>query len=378
MAKGDKGGKKDKDNGKKRGERKERNRKTDRYGNVYDQRKDTWTARDKAEEEFGRGVAEPPPGELAEAELEVMNYKGKRGPKFKIAPSVVKFCTRMREVCGTSYRLDAGIAGEILEKDGIYSPSYSSIHKLAGKYLGTEKGDGISERAAPRTDRRSAEITDIRVPHKIKDAELMTARVFPCGREDGPRCFAADGTGQTLSSPGPYKKSMYGGRAKFVHHSALVDTETLRVAAYLTASDKVGDARVLPLLLDAAERGGHAIKRVFADGAYDSFDNWNAAAGKGIEFVVNIRPAAKKGLTSFERNEAIDIIGNIGRETRAILFGYGRRWKAEVFFSVFKRVFGDDVRARKFEMVSKCMDVKYELYNERQEILLRHLRGLGN
>jgi hypothetical protein len=36
--------------------------------------------------------------------------------------------------------------------------------------------------------------------------------------------------------------------------------------------------------------------------------------------------------------------------------GYGKRWIAEIFFSSFKRIFGEHVKARKFEnMVNELM-----------------------
>ena len=38
----------------------------------------------------------------------------------------------------------------------------------------------------------------------------------------------------------------------------------------------------------------------------------------------------------------IRIIWTIGRDLWALLFGYGRRWLAEVFFSVFKKAFRDN------------------------------------
>jgi transposase len=43
--------------------------------------------------------------------------------------------------------------------------------------------------------------------------------------------------------------------------------------------------------------------------------------------------------------------------------GYGRRWVAEIFFSSFKRIFGEHVRARKFgNMVNELM-IKATVYN---------------
>lgn len=382
MADGDKGGKTDKHSAKNRGEQKKRNKKTDRYGNVYDQRKGTWTARDKAEEEFGRTFTKTLDKERTDAELAVMNRSGKRGPPFRIAPSVVAFSMRLKEFCNKSYRAVAGMVKEHLEPLGIYCPTYSSARKLADKYLGTERGREIMEEASKLADAVFEEIlkyTDLQVPHEIDDAELMTVRVIPDRSGGRPRSVAADGSGQTLRSAGHWKRLVWGGTAgKFVHQHALVDIDTLEPIAFLIASDGVGDAKVLRILLEGALGGGHNIKKVLADSSYDTFCNWEAVAGKGIEFVVNLKSNARKGLKSFERNEEVGIVDTVGRELWAILFGYGRRWLVEVFFSVFKKVFGDSVHAQAFGMIAKCMDVKYGLYCERQRIISRHLGGLAN
>jgi len=382
MAKGDKGGKLDKTSGRKQGEQKKRNKKTDRYGNVYDQRKGTWTARDKAEEEFGRTLMGTIDKARIDAELAVMNRCGKRGPPFKIALSVVMFFMRLKEFFNKSYRVVAGMVKEQLEPLGIFCPTYSSARKLAVRYLGTDEGKGIMEKASELADAVFEEIlrfTDLRVPHDIDDAELMTARVIPDSSGGRPRRVAVDGSGQTLKSAGVWKRHVWGGASgKFIHQIAMVDIDTLEVVAFLIASDEVKDTKALPLLLAAAESGGHNIVMVLGDTSFDTFDNWKAVTGKGIEFVVNLRAGAKKGLKSFERNEEVGIIDTIGRELWSILFGYGRRWLVEVFFSVFKKVFGDRVRAHTFTMISKCMDVKYRMYCERQRILSKHLRGLVN
>ena len=382
MAKGDKGGKKDKPSVRKRGGQKKRNKKSNRYGYVYDQRKGTWTARDKAEEEFGRTLTRGLDKERVDAELAVMNHCGKRGPPFLIAPSVIVFLMRLKEFLNKSYRVIAGMVKEQLEPLGIYCPTYSSARKLAERYMGTEEGMKIMEKASELADAVFKEIlryTDLRVPHEIEDAELMTARVVPDSSGGRPRRVAVDGSGQTLMSTGAWKRRKWGGSSgKFAHQHAMVDIDTLEPIAFLTASDKVGDAKVLRILLEAALGGGHNIKKVFGDSSYDTFYNWEAVTGKKIEFVVSLKPNAKKGLDSFERNEEIGIVDTIGRELWATLFGYGRRWLVEVFFSVLKKVFGDSVHAHVFGMIAKCMDVKYSLYYERQKMIRRHLEGLTN
>ena len=42
---------------------------------------------------------------------------------------------------------------------------------------------------------------------------------------------------------------------------------------------------------------------------------------------------------------------------------YGKRWVAEIFFSSFKRIFGEYVKARKFENMVNELVIKAVLYN---------------
>jgi len=377
MAKGDKGGNKDKTGGKKRKNDVKRDKEKDRYGNKYDKRNGTWTARDKAEEEFGRKVNEVISKEHADAELAVMNFRGKRGRPFLIAPIVVVFFIRLKEFCGKSYRMTAGMVKERLEHLGIYCPTYSSAMKLTERYMRTEEGRKIMEEAARAIDTVFDELvrsTEFRVPNDVRDAEHMYVRVIP-DRSGGRRRRAIiDGSGQTIVSPGAWVRKTWGGKfGKFVHHSVMTDADTMEVIAFLVTSDEVNDSPVLPLLLAAAESGGHKITEILADGAYDNFANWDTVAEKGIRLTVNVRANGKKDKDYPERNSTIRIRDAIGHDMWSVFFGYGRRWMVEVFFSVFKKIFGDRVRAKRFDMISKSMDAKYGMYCERNDILSRHL-----
>ena len=380
MAKGDKGGKKDKAVGKKRKNDGKRDKERDRYGNKYDKRNGTWTVRDKAEEEFGKRVTEAVSKERTDAELAIMNFEGKRGRPFLIAPTVITFFVRLKEFCGKSYRMTAGMVKERLEHLGIYCPTYSSAGKLTERYVGTEEGRTIMEEAARTVDAVFTDIirsTEFRVPNDVKDAEHMYVRVIPDRSGGRARRVIIDGSGQTIVSPGEWMRKTWGGNhGKFVHHYVMTDADTMEVIAFLVTSDEVNDSPVLPLLLAAAGSGGHKVREILADGAYDNFANWDAVRERGVELTVNVRMNGTKNKDHPERNSLIRIRDAIGHDMWGVFFGYGRRWMVEVFFSVFKKIFGDNVRAHRFDMISKSMDTKYGMYRERNDILNRYLSAL--
>jgi len=43
--------------------------------------------------------------------------------------------------------------------------------------------------------------------------------------------------------------------------------------------------------------------------------------------------------------------------------GYGQRWMVEAFFSGFKRLFGEVVHAKRFEVMVKEIELKVWVYN---------------
>ena len=90
--------------------------------------------------------------------------------------------------------------------------------------------------------------------------------------------------------------------------------------------------------------------------------------GLDTEFVVNIPANHKTSMRNFTRNEAIKLFRSMPEEEWIEHTGYGRRWYVEVFFSILKRVFGDNINATTFVMQKAGMRTKYELHAERARI----------
>jgi hypothetical protein len=360
-------------------EQKNRQKTSDRYGNRYDKRKGEWTARDRADREFTERVMEPPSVERSDAELSVLNYPGKPGPKFIYAPCVIFYIQRIKEALGCVYRRAVGIAKGILSRSGLPTPTYSEFYKaLRLCHMNTARSmaasapwdfeDGMFEPMA--TD------TGVHVPHDIIDAENMTVIVFPDDTGGERKKAAVDGSGETLECTGAYKSRKWNVcNARFLHQHLLMDVTSkgLRPIAYIIASDKVGDSKVMGILVREAVKAGHNITTLYADAAYESIANWEVTEELGIEFVVNMPEGRRTNMTSFVRNEAIRIRNTLGAEVWRIFSGYGRRWLVEVFFSVFKKVFGDKIRARIFIMQKIGMMERYELYDMRARIIEKEI-----
>ena len=355
-----------------------RNKNFGRDGRKYDRRKGEWTPRDKAEVEFGCRVAKGPCLERIEAELAIMNYPGKLGPPFKVAPCVVLYLDRLRQMFSMSYRFIEGFVKGLLEEKGVYCPSYSEAQKVlksynsdprltyvlrsAGEYI-----DGMFEPVFIETDTTIEE----NLTEDVEDSDIMTVFVLPPDGSGMEIECAIDGSGQTISHTGPYLRIKHGlDHARFIHQHALVDitSKSLKPIAYMITTDEIGDSKAMDLLVREAVKAGHRIRKLYADGAYEGYSHWDLTDELGIEFVVNIPANRKTGLRNFTRNKAITLFRSMPKEEWIEHTGYGRRWYVEVFFSILKRVFGDNINATTFVMQKAGMRTKYELHVERARI----------
>ena len=124
----------------------------------------------------------------------------------------------------------------------------------------------------------------------------------------------------------------------------------------------------LRVLVDKAIENNH-IKRVIADGAYDSNENFRYLYNNDIEAAIRVRKNSSL-LSDSSRGDRAYIprnvvvlkeLENYKRWKHDI--NYGCRWMAETVFSSIKRMFGEYVSARKYPNMVKEIFLKASLYN---------------
>lgn len=114
------------------------------------------------------------------------------------------------------------------------------------------------------------------------------------------------------------------------------------------------------------------IKRVIADGAYDSNENFRYLYDNDIEAAIRVRKNSSSlsgGSSSSSRGGAdsprnvvvVKQLKNYKRWKHDINYGY--RWIAETAFSSIKRMFGEYVSARIYPNMVKEVLLKTSLYN---------------
>lgn len=108
----------------------------------------------------------------------------------------------------------------------------------------------------------------------------------------------------------------------------------------------------------------YKITKAYADKAYDSKTNFNLLDKMNIEPIISIRKNANGRTRKCKsRNELVHLIHTIGYYKYKKLKDTGQRWIAEVVFSSLKRVLGEHLLSRKFNMQKAETALKIMLYN---------------
>jgi hypothetical protein len=127
--------------------------------------------------------------------------------------------------------------------------------------------------------------------------------------------------------------------------------------------EDVHDGQMLKELVDDTSKK-YRIKKVMADGAYDSKDNFRHLDG------MNVIPSIKVRKNSSVKNNAkciprklsvIQQLEDVKRWKRR--HGYGMRWMAESAFSSIKRTFGEHVSSIKWNNMVNELMFKASIYN---------------
>ena len=183
----------------------------------------------------------------------------------------------------------------------------------------------------------------------------------------GPLHLLVDSTGIKVRGEGEWHARKHGGARRRVWRKVhlAVDDSTLEVRAVEITGSGVGDAPVLPDLLDQIPEG-EEIASVTADGAYDTRGCRDAIADRGAEAVIPPRRNAKSwkkdspGATG--RSEALRAIKRLGRTIWRHWSRYHRRSRAETKMNCMK-LLGQKLMARDFDRQTAELQVRIAILN---------------
>lgn len=206
----------------------------------------------------------------------------------------------------------------------------------------------------------------------------IDAALLPKGHKNGNFWIAIDASGICVTNRDEWMRKIHRkGRIEeckgFLKIHIAVDVNTHEIVAMETTREDVGDNTMFDALLyGAIDNTGRAVDGLFADGAYDTYENFEKLAYLGIEPVI---PVDENSITgpppdSFrQRRRGEPIRRKQAREQLADKKKwreekhYGLRWMAENAFSVFKGRFGKYVMAKKSCNMSHELLYKGMVYN---------------
>ena len=208
--------------------------------------------------------------------------------------------------------------------------------------------------------------------------------------------IAGDASGLKTSNRGEYRMSKYrnGVKKRYVKLHIAVNIKTRQVVSNIITGDEVSDNTQLKKLIKEAERSGKVVKGLF-DSGYDSKENYWFLKERNI--LGGIKPRA-----TLRGERLTEEITNVKREiqrskkSKKIIelekrllrlkemkeyqsnekkwkskYGYGLRWRSEGRYSVFKRLFGENVFSKGMGSIKNEVQLKVNLMNQFTSFLIK-------
>jgi hypothetical protein len=174
--------------------------------------------------------------------------------------------------------------------------------------------------------------------------------------------IAFDSTGIKVANRGEWIRDKWHVRRGYLKIHVAVDIRKKKVVFLQVTSEEVHDSKVLKKLVKAASENND-VKRVIADGAYDSKKNFMYLSDNSIEAAIKVRKNSSGKATGCYPRKLVVMQQSLDFDRWKSSVSYGHRWIAESVFSAIKRMFGEYVMARNYQNMVKEMYLKVSLYN---------------
>ena len=258
------------------------------------------------------------------SELKALN-KNKEGARFQYPDSQIRFCSVLKTTFGVGLRQIQGMMRGLQQWIPVPAiPDYTTISRRFNK-LGLD---------------------------------LVQSLANPV---DG-QVIAVDSTGVKLYNSGQWIREKHKQRKPFLKLHVAVNVHTKQAVATIVTEDSVGDNAVVEELVKQAQNYA-PIQTFLGDGAYDKRELWRDCSNSSIKLVIKLRRnASESGLS--ERARQVRLRNQIGQDEWNKQNEYGKRWLSEIWYSSFKRRFGEYTSARKPENIKQELLFKAILCNQ--------------
>jgi IS5 family transposase len=254
---------------------------------------------------------------------------GKRGRAEKFSDAAIQFCLMLKNLYGLALRQAMGMVSSLLKLSGLDwdVPDYSTVC-------------------------RRQQRLPVSIPYRPASQGLH---------------LLVDSTGIKILGEGEWKTKKHGQsyRRQWLKVHLGIDAETLELRAITVTNNQVGDAQVLPELLQQIP-ADESIDTVGGDGAYDTKACYAAIAKRGAHATIPVRkngkPWRENTLGANLRNETLRASQRLGRTLWKKWSHYHRRSLVETKMRCFKRL-GERVNARLFNSQVAELHIRAALLN---------------
>ena len=254
---------------------------------------------------------------------------GKTGRNPTFSDAAVQFCLTVKSLFGMPLRQTTGFVHSLLQLSGLEwpVPDYSTLC------------------------RRQKRIRVV-IPYRPQPAGLH---------------LLIDSTGVKMLGEGEWKRKKHGAdyRRKWRKVHLGIDAQTLEIRAIAITDSRIGDAPLLPELLEQIPES-EPVLSVSADGAYDTKACHEAIALRQAAAVIPVRKNGKpwKGSSAgaLARNEILAASEHLGRPLWKRWSGYHRRSLVETKMRCYK-LLGERVMARDFDRQVAELQIRAVILN---------------
>ena len=186
--------------------------------------------------------------------------------------------------------------------------------------------------------------------------------------EKDPITIAVDSTGIKVTNRGEWIREKWNNnsnnkRRGFIKIHIAVNVRTKKVLSMEVTKEDVYDGKMLKKLVNNVVSENNDVKKVLADGAYDSKDNFMYLDRMGVEPVIRVRrnSSIKANICMSRKMVVIEQLRDMKWWKKK--HEYGMRWIAESAFSSMKRMFGEYVSSVKWNNIVNELLLKASIYN---------------
>ena len=178
--------------------------------------------------------------------------------------------------------------------------------------------------------------------------------------------IAVDSTGIKVTNRGEWILDKWKNKRKrkgFIKIHLAVNIKTKKIVSMIVTKEDVHDGKMLKEIVNDVSKN-YDIKKVLADGGYDSKDNFRYLDELKITPIIKVRKnsSIKNNSKCIPRKlSVIQQLDNLKRWKKT--HGYGMRWMAESAFSSIKRTFGEHVSSVKWNNIVNEVMLKASIYN---------------